>query len=146
MVRSCQLEYPEMSNSQYINRYPYWEFVIFVPVLYCRAWANGLQKRLQMAHLPESKSAAIAAIVSGVPMHKVATNTGIPRRTLTRWLADLPEYPGNDRMLAYLWRAFSEGGGISREQMRAGTLLERMLKHDGSDYPDTDALDDLVGE
>ena len=50
------------------------------------------------------------------------------------------------RMLAYLWRAFSEGGGISREQMRAGTLLERMLKHDGSDYPDTDALDDLVGE
>ena len=34
-----------MSNSQYINRYPYWEFVIFVPVLYCRAWV-----RSQSAH------------------------------------------------------------------------------------------------
>ena len=99
-----------------------------------------------MAHSPVTKSAAIAAVVSGIPIHRVVASTGIPRRTLTRWLADLPAFPGNDRMTAYLWRAFSEGGGISREQMRAGTLLERMLKHDGSDYPDTDALDDLVGE
>ena len=94
----------------------------------------------------EVKAGAIAALVSGTRINHVAASTGINRETLRRWLADLPEYPGNDRMLAYLWRAFSEGGGISREQMRAGTLLERMLKHDGSDYPDTDALDDLVGE
>ena len=116
-----------------------------MPVLYCGAWANGLQKRLQMAHLPESKSAAIAAIVSGVPMHRVATNTGIPRRTLTRWLADLPEYPGNDRMLAYLWRAFSEGGGISREQMRAGTLCGADVETRWQRLPGHDALDGRAG-
>ena len=99
-----------------------------------------------MSYPDEIKSAVITAVVSGTPLSRVALAHGIARSTIHKWLADLPEYPGNDRMLAYLWRAFSEGGGISREQMRAGTLLERMLKHDGSDYPDTDALDDLVGE
>lgn len=99
-----------------------------------------------MAYSDEFKAQVITAVVSGTPVNRVALAHGVARGTIHNWLAALPEYPGNDRMMAYLWRAFSEGGGISREQMRAGTLLERMLKHDGSDYPDTDALDDLVGE
>ena len=99
-----------------------------------------------MAHSEHVKAAVITAVVSGMPLSRVAVAHGVARATIYRWLADLPEYPGNDQFKAYLWTAFAHAGGISREQMRAGTLLERMLKHDGSDYPDTDALDDLVGE
>ena len=50
-----------------------------------------------MAHSEQVKAAVITAVVSGTPLSRVAVAHGVARATIYRWLADLPEYPGNDQ-------------------------------------------------
>ena len=94
----------------------------------------------------EVKSAALALALTGTSIRRVSEKTHVSERTIRNWVADLPKFPGVDKMVDYLYESFAFQGGITRDQMRAGTLVERFLKHEGSDYPNTDALDELVGE